>query len=110
MKLFGDFERCAQSGTLFHFFVRGHNLFSPPAFPKRRLEFLTNALKEQRESGFPVLRMPSPASALVPDPDNSPLICPNAINVTESIADSKHSYVRLVFVIVSVVIVGYLLV
>lgn len=104
MKLFGDFERCAQSGTLFHFFVRDHNLFSPPAFPKRSLVFLTNALKEQRESGFPVLRMPSPASALVPD--NSPVICPNPINGTESIADSKHYYrqLSLVCVVVSVVI------
>ncbi|XP_057210929.1 cyclic GMP-AMP synthase [Triplophysa rosa] len=87
MKLFGDFERCAQSGTLFHFFVRGHNLFSPPVFPKRTLAFLTNALKEQGESGFPVLREPSPTPALVSD--NEPLIDPNSVNDTEGIVACK---------------------
>uniref|UniRef100_A0A673L9L5 Uncharacterized protein n=1 Tax=Sinocyclocheilus rhinocerous TaxID=307959 RepID=A0A673L9L5_9TELE len=56
MKLFGYFERCALNGSLPHFFVREHNLFSPPAFPKRALVFLTNALKEQRELGLPVLK------------------------------------------------------
>uniref|UniRef100_A0A673LHG0 Uncharacterized protein n=1 Tax=Sinocyclocheilus rhinocerous TaxID=307959 RepID=A0A673LHG0_9TELE len=55
MKLFGYFERCALNGSLPHFFVREHNLFSPPAFPKRALVFLTNALKEQRELGLPVI-------------------------------------------------------
>uniref|UniRef100_A0A673LF22 Uncharacterized protein n=1 Tax=Sinocyclocheilus rhinocerous TaxID=307959 RepID=A0A673LF22_9TELE len=57
MKLFGYFERCALNGSLPHFFVREHNLFSPPAFPKRALVFLTNALKEQRELGLPVLKV-----------------------------------------------------
>uniref|UniRef100_A0A671L4C2 Uncharacterized protein n=1 Tax=Sinocyclocheilus anshuiensis TaxID=1608454 RepID=A0A671L4C2_9TELE len=58
MKLFGYFERCALNGSLPHFFVREHNLFSPPAFPKRALVFLTNALREQRELGLPVLKVP----------------------------------------------------
>ncbi|XP_051991396.1 cyclic GMP-AMP synthase-like [Xyrauchen texanus] len=104
MKLFGHFERCAQNGSLLHFFVRDHNLFAPPAFPKRTLVFLTNALKEQRESGFPVLKVPSPTSALVPDID--PLIPPNPIDGTEEVVASKSSiryvYACLVCVIVFV--------
>lgn len=104
MKLFGYFERRALDGSLLHFFVRQHNLFSPPAFPKRALAFLTNALKEQRELEFPVLKVPSPSAALVPDTDA--LIHPNPINGTDSIVASersfRHVYAWLVVVIVCV--------
>ncbi|XP_067266921.1 cyclic GMP-AMP synthase [Chanodichthys erythropterus] len=104
MKLFGYFERRALDGSLLHFFVRQHNLFSPPAFPKRALAFLTNALKEQRELDFPVLKVPSPSAALVPDTDA--LIHPNPINGTDSIVASersfRHVYAGLVVVIVCV--------
>nr|QNT09613.1 cyclic GMP-AMP synthase-like protein [Ctenopharyngodon idella] len=104
MKLFGYFERRALDGSLLHFFVRQHNLFSPPAFPKRALAFLTNALKEQRELEFPVLKVPSPSAALVPDTDA--LLHPNPINGTDSIVASersfRHVYAWLVVVIVCV--------
>ncbi|ROL48697.1 Cyclic GMP-AMP synthase [Anabarilius grahami] len=102
MKLFGYFERRALDGSLLHFFVRQHNLFSPPAFPKRALAFLTNALKEQRELEFPVLKVPSPSAALVPDTDA--LIHPNPINGTDSIVASEH-YFRHVYAWLVVVIV-----
>ncbi|RXN26274.1 60S ribosomal L11 [Labeo rohita] len=69
MKVLGYFERCALNGSLPHFFVLEHNLFSPPAFPKRALAFLTSVLREQRELGLPVLKVPSPTTALVPDTD-----------------------------------------
>lgn len=102
MKLFGYFERCALNGSLPHFFVREHNLFSPPAFPKRALLFLTNVLREQRELGIPVLKVPSLTSAPVPATDA--VIHP--INGTDSIVASKrsfkHVYVCLLVVIVCV--------
>ncbi len=104
MKLFGYFERCALNGSLPHFFVREHNLFSPPAFPKRALLFLTNVLREQRELGIPVLKVPSPTSAPVPAPATDAVIHP--INGTDSILASersfKHAYVCLLVVIVCV--------
>ncbi|XP_052388518.1 cyclic GMP-AMP synthase [Carassius gibelio] len=102
MKLFGYFERCALNGSLPHFFVREHNLFSPLAFPKRALVFLTNALREQRELALPVLKVPSSTSALVPVTDA--VIHP--ISGTDSIVayDSsfKHVYVCLLVVILCV--------
>ncbi|XP_042633014.1 cyclic GMP-AMP synthase-like [Cyprinus carpio] len=105
MKLFGYFEQCAINGSLPHFFVREHNLFSPPAFPKRALIFLTNALREQRELGLPVLKVPSPTSALVPDTEA--VIHP--ISGTDSIVASdrsfKHVYIYLLVVIVCVGII-----
>uniref|UniRef100_A0A8C1UTS7 Cyclic GMP-AMP synthase n=1 Tax=Cyprinus carpio TaxID=7962 RepID=A0A8C1UTS7_CYPCA len=105
MKLFGYFEQCAINGSLPHFFVREHNLFSPPAFPKRALIFLTNALREQRELGLPVLKVPSPTSALVPDTEA--VIHP--ITGTDSIVASdrsfKHVYIYLLVVIVCVGII-----
>ncbi|XP_067282049.1 cyclic GMP-AMP synthase [Pseudorasbora parva] len=106
MKLFGYFERRAIDGSLPHFFICQHNLFSPPAFPKRALAFLTNVLKEQRELGLPVLKVPSPSAALFPDTDA--LTDPNPIDCTDSIVASEqffknvYLYLGLVFVIVCV--------
>lgn len=88
MDLFGYFERRVLDGSLPHFFVCQHNLFSPPAFSKRALAFLTSALKEQRELGLPVLKMPSPSAALVPDPDA--LIHSNPITGTDSIVAERY--------------------
>ncbi|XP_003200687.3 cyclic GMP-AMP synthase [Danio rerio] len=100
MKLFGYFERCALNGSLLHFFVREHNLFSPPAFSKRALGFLTHVLREQRDLGFPVLKVPSPSSGVVPDtetliPDIGTLIEPNPpVSDTCRISASfRHVYV-----------------
>ncbi|XP_043072957.1 cyclic GMP-AMP synthase [Puntigrus tetrazona] len=99
MKVFRYFERCAMNGSLPHFFVREHNLFSPPAFPKRAIVFLANVLTEQRELGLPALKAPSPTSALVPA-----VIHP--ISGTDSIVASerffKHIYVCLLVIIVCV--------
>lgn len=64
MKLLWHFERAVNDGSLPHFFVRDHNLFSPSSFPKRSLLFLGNALREQMESGLPLLQVPEPRPAL----------------------------------------------
>ncbi|CAM4631020.1 unnamed protein product [Leuciscus chuanchicus] len=105
MNLFGYFERRVLDGSLPHFFVCHHNLFSPPAFPKKALAFLTNALKEQRELELPVLKVPSPSATLVPDTDVTD-IHPNPINGTDRIVAYEgsfwHVYIGLVVVIVCV--------
>ncbi|KAK7138592.1 hypothetical protein R3I93_015893 [Phoxinus phoxinus] len=125
MNLFGYFERRALDGSLPHFFVCHHNLFSPPAFPKRALTFLTNALKEQRDLGLPVLKMPSPSAALVPDPDAlvpdpdalvpdpdalvpdpDALIHPNPINDTDSIVAARSYVLVYIGLLVVIVCVG----
>lgn len=64
MKLLWHFERAVNAGSLPHFFVQDHNLFSPSSFPKRSLMFLGNALREQMESGLPLLQVPEPRPAL----------------------------------------------
>ncbi|TSK31360.1 Cyclic GMP-AMP synthase [Bagarius yarrelli] len=69
IKLFKDFEHAVNSGSLPHFFVPDHNLFSPTSFPKRSLQFLGNALQEQRELGFPLLRIPDPIPAICDNPE-----------------------------------------
>ncbi|XP_060798928.1 cyclic GMP-AMP synthase [Neoarius graeffei] len=69
MKLLWHFECAVNDGSLPHFFVPDHNLFSPSTFPRRSLQFLGNALKEQRESGLPLLQVPDPAPALCYSPD-----------------------------------------
>lgn len=102
MKVLGYFERCALNGSLPHFFVLEHNLFSPPAFPKRALAFLTSVLREQRELGLPVLKVPSPTTALVPDTD----AVSHPVSGTDSIVaferSFKHVYICLLAVIVCV--------
>lgn len=106
MNLFGYFERRVLDGSLPHFFVCHHNLFSPPAFSKKALAFLTNVLKEQRELGLPVLKVPSPSAALVPDTDATD-IHPNPINGTDrtvALHSFRHVYIGLVVVIVCVAI------
>ncbi|KAB5530944.1 hypothetical protein PHYPO_G00135140 [Pangasianodon hypophthalmus] len=68
LKLLWQFEHAVNAGTLPHFFVPDHNLFSPSSFPKRSLLFLGNALREQRESGLPLLQVPDPVPALCYSP------------------------------------------
>ncbi|KAF5908656.1 cyclic GMP-AMP synthase-like [Clarias magur] len=64
MKLLRQFECAVNDGYLPHFFVTDHNLFSSSSFPKRSLLFLGNALREQRETGLPLLRVPDPIPRL----------------------------------------------
>ncbi|KAF7691176.1 cyclic GMP-AMP synthase [Silurus meridionalis] len=71
VKLLWHFEHAVKDGSLPHFFVPDHNLFSPSSFPKRSLQFLGNALREQIESGLPLLKVQDPlhpAIELQPQP------------------------------------------
>ncbi|XP_053347524.1 cyclic GMP-AMP synthase-like isoform X2 [Clarias gariepinus] len=68
MKLLCQFESAVNDGYLPHFFVPDHDLFFSSSFPKRSLLFLGNALREQRESGLPLLRVPDPVPALCYSP------------------------------------------
>lgn len=72
MNLLGHFERAVNDGTLPHFFVPNYNLFSPSSFNKRSLQFLSKALREQRETGLPLLqvldRVPIPSPQISPEP------------------------------------------
>ncbi|XP_067112618.1 cyclic GMP-AMP synthase [Osmerus mordax] len=72
MHLFGAFEDHARSGILPHFFIPACNLFSPPAFPRKALSFLTSALEEQKRLNLPLFmpQAPSTPLALHVSPDN----------------------------------------
>ncbi|XP_072530970.1 cyclic GMP-AMP synthase isoform X2 [Salminus brasiliensis] len=97
MRLLLDFEHAAQQGSLPHFFVPDYNLFSPSVFPKRSLMLLTNALKEQRESGLPLLKVQSPPAlcynpALPPQPQE---ITAEPVTVTlqnDTVTHQKSSF------------------
>ncbi|XP_062842043.1 cyclic GMP-AMP synthase [Trichomycterus rosablanca] len=64
MKLLVDFHHAVQVGSLPHFFVPDHNLFSRSSFPKHSLQVLSDALREQIDSGLPLLQVPKPAPAI----------------------------------------------
>ncbi|KAM3858579.1 cyclic GMP-AMP synthase [Diretmus argenteus] len=64
LHLLGALDGHTRSGILPHFFVPDCNLFSPAAFPRRALAFLTGALGEQRREGLPLLKPPAPAPPL----------------------------------------------
>uniref|UniRef100_UPI003AAC349A cyclic GMP-AMP synthase n=1 Tax=Centroberyx gerrardi TaxID=166262 RepID=UPI003AAC349A len=66
--LLGALEGHARSGLLPHFFVPDCNLFSPAAFPRRTLVFLSRALEEQRREGLPLLKPPAPVPPLALGP------------------------------------------
>ncbi|KAI1901773.1 hypothetical protein AGOR_G00037850 [Albula goreensis] len=70
MTLLLDLENHASNGQLPHFFVPACNLFAPPAFPRKALNFLIEALKEQRKLGLPLLQPPSPAPPLTLNPSS----------------------------------------
>lgn len=69
MHLLGALEGHARSGLLPHFFVPTHNLFSPAAFPRKALAFLTLALEEQRRQGLPLLMPSAPEMSLIVQPN-----------------------------------------
>ncbi|XP_023687780.1 cyclic GMP-AMP synthase isoform X2 [Paramormyrops kingsleyae] len=54
--LLGKLEEHVRDASLPHFFVPGHNLFAPPDFPRRSLQFLQQTLEDQRMHGYPLLR------------------------------------------------------
>lgn len=64
LQLLGALEGHATIGVLPHFFVPICNLFSPAVFPRKALDFLINALQEQRREGLPLLKPPAPVPPL----------------------------------------------
>lgn len=57
-------EDHVRNASLPHFFVPGHNLFGPPDFPRRTLQFLQQTLEDQRTQGYPLLREAQPVEPL----------------------------------------------
>ncbi|XP_066531057.1 cyclic GMP-AMP synthase isoform X2 [Hoplias malabaricus] len=88
IKLLGEFEKAVRLGSLPHFFVPKYNLFSRTAFPARSLQFLANALQNQRENGLPLLQVQRSAPALCYTP------APPELEIsTDALAAQQHKSV-----------------
>ncbi|XP_048850123.1 cyclic GMP-AMP synthase [Brienomyrus brachyistius] len=62
--LLENLQKHVHAASLPHFFVPDHNLFAPPDFPRRCLQFLQKTLEDQRAQGYPLLREAHPVETL----------------------------------------------